>query len=117
MLKFLDLTFADKAFAMAPPPGDGGGGALGGLMGLLPLVVIFVLFYFLIIRPQQKQQKAHQEMLNNLKKGDKVITSGGTYGLVEQVGDSTVTLKIADGVKVKFGKGFIASVRGSAEED
>jgi len=56
-------------------------------------------------------------MLDNIKKGDKVITSGGIYGVVESVGTNTVTLKIAENVKVKFGKGNIAAVRPPSEED
>jgi preprotein translocase subunit YajC len=56
-------------------------------------------------------------MLDNLKKGDKVITSGGIYGVVESVGNNTVVLKIAENVKVKFGKAYIAGVRPPSDED
>jgi len=84
---------------------------------LLPLILIFVIFYFLLIRPQQKRAKEHKQMIENLKKGDKVITSGGVYGVVEAVGTNTLTLKIAENVRVKFGKGYIASVRPASEED
>ena len=109
--------FVDLAYAMAPPAGQQGGGGMGMLTGLLPLVLIFVIFYFLLIRPQQKRTKEHKQMIENLKKGDKVITSGGEYGVVESVGANTVVLKIAENVKVKYGKGYIAAVRLSAEED
>jgi preprotein translocase subunit YajC len=98
---------------MAP----GGEGGAGGLAGFLPLIIIFVIFYFLLIRPQQKKQKDHQAMIGSLKKGDKVVTTGGIYGLIEQVGEKTITLKISENVKVKFGKGYIASVRSTADED
>lgn len=84
---------------------------------LLPLILIFVVFYFLLIRPQQKKAKEHKQMLDNIKKGDKVITAGGVYGVVESVGPNTVVLKIAESVKVKFGKGYIATVRAASEED
>jgi preprotein translocase subunit YajC len=101
---------------MAPPQG-GGSGPGGAIGGFLPLIIIFVIFYFLLIRPQQKKSKDHKEMLSAIKKGDKVVTNGGIYGLVEQVGEKTVTLKIADNTKVKFGKAYIATVRSTSDED
>jgi preprotein translocase subunit YajC len=107
-----------EAYAMGPAPqGSGQGGAAQLIASLLPLVLIFVVFYFLLIRPQQKKAKEHQNMINNLKKGDKVITAGGEYGVVESVGTNTVTLKIAENVKVKYGKPYIAALRSSADED
>jgi len=115
MFEALGSLFVTDAWAMAPTP-EGGGGA-SGLLGFLPLVIIFVIFYFLLIRPQQKRQKEHQQMIANVKKGDKVVTNGGIYGLVEQVGDKTVTLKVAENVKVKFGKAYIAAIRSSSEEE
>ena len=109
--------FLDIAYAMGSAPQGGQGGAGGMLTSLLPLVLIFVIFYFLLIRPQQKKAKEHRQMVENLKKGDKIITSGGIYGVVENVGANTITLKIAENVKVKFGKGYIATVRPASEED
>lgn len=112
------MFFSDTAYAMgAAPQGDATGGAQSMLMNLLPLVLIFVIFYFLLIRPQQKKAKDHKQMLENIKKGDKVITSGGIYGVVEATGTNTVTLKIAENVRVKFGKGNIAAVRSASDED
>jgi preprotein translocase subunit YajC len=101
------------AWAQAAPQGGG----TGALMQFLPLILIFVIFYFLLIRPQQKRAKEHRKMLEELKRGDKVITSGGIYGVVESVETGTVTLKIAENVKVKFGKGHIAAVRAREEEE
>lgn len=110
--------FLDIAYAMgAPPQGGQPGSPMGAITSLLPLILIFVIFYFLMIRPQQKRAREHKQMIENLKKGDKVITSGGIYAVVEAVGSATVTLKIAENVKVKFGKGNIAAVRASNEED
>ncbi|MEW6002199.1 MAG: preprotein translocase subunit YajC [Nitrospirota bacterium] len=106
----------DVAYAMAPGP-QGGQGAGSLISSLIPLVLIFVIFYFLLIRPQQKRAKDHRRMLENLKKGDKVITSGGIYGVIDSIGTNAVTLKIAENVKVKFGKAYIAAVRPSSEED
>ncbi|GAB4389122.1 MAG: hypothetical protein Kow0025_12540 [Thermodesulfovibrionales bacterium] len=108
--------FATEAWAMGPTP-EGQGGPGGAIAGLLPLILIFVIFYFLLIRPQQKRAKEHKAMLEAVKKGDKVITSGGIYGLVESVGPNTVTLKIAENVRVKFGKQYIAAVRSASDED
>lgn len=105
----------DLAYAMGPNP-QAGQGQGGGLIGFLPLILIFVIFYFMLIRPQQKRAKEHKTMLENLKKGDKVITSGGEYGVVEEVKTNTVILKISENVKVKFGKAYIAAVRTEEEE-
>ena len=116
MFEAIKSFFVSEAFAMAPPAGGDGGGA-GALTGFLPLIIIFVIFYFLLIRPQQKKQKDHKSMLESVKKGDKVVTNGGIYGLVEHVGEKTLTLKIAENVKVKFGKSYIAAVRSTADED
>jgi preprotein translocase subunit YajC len=103
------------AYAMGPAP-QGGQGAGGGLMGFLPLILIFVIFYFLLIRPQQKRAKEHKSMLDSLKKGDKVVTSGGEYGVVEEVKTNTVIVKIAENVKVKYGKAYIAALRQSDDD-
>ncbi len=107
--------FTELAYAMGPAQ-QGSQGQGSGLMGFLPLILIFVIFYFLLIRPQQKRAKEHKAMLDNLKKGDKVITSGGEYGVIEEVRPNTVTVKIAENVRVKYGKGYIAAVR-QTEDD
>ena len=107
--------FTELAYAMGAGP-QGSQGQAGGLMSFLPLVLIFVIFYFLLIRPQQKKAKEHKNMLDNLKKGDKVILSGGEYGVIEEVRPNTVTVKIGENVKVKYGKAYIAVVR-ETEED
>ena len=104
----------DIAYAMAPPSG---GGADNTLMAFLPMILIFGVFYFLMIRPQQKKAKEHKSMIENLKKGDKIITSGGVYGIIESVGTNTITVKISENVKVKFGKGYVATVRASSDEE
>ncbi|MDA8087760.1 MAG: preprotein translocase subunit YajC [Nitrospiraceae bacterium] len=83
----------------------------------LPLILIFVIFYFLLIRPQQKKAKEHRQMLEAIKKGDKVITQGGIYGVVDQVDQHTLMLKIAENVKVKIGKAYIAAVRPEKETE
>lgn len=113
------INFIDIAYAMGPAPQGGAGqGGAGGLIGsLLPLILIFVIFYFLLIRPQQKKAKDHKNMIDNLKKGDKIITSGGIYGVIEAVGTSTVTLKVGENVRIKIGKPYVAALRASSDED
>ncbi|KPA12349.1 YajC [Candidatus Magnetomorum sp. HK-1] len=89
------------AFAMGANGGAAGGQA-NGFTALLPMIIIFAIFYFLLIRPQQKKAKEHRAMIDSLKKGDRVITSGGIYGRVTANNDpETVTLEIADRVRVK----------------
>lgn len=90
------------------------GGAAGGGMGMLvPMILIFALFYFVLIRPQRKQAKAQEEMRNNLAVGDKVVTIGGIHGLVSGMTDKTVSVKISDGLSVKFDRTAIANVTDS----
>lgn len=115
MLDMILDFFVRDAWALAPPQGEASGPG-GTLMAFAPLILMFVLFYFLLLRPQQKRQREIENMQNSLKKGDKVITTGGVYGLVEKVGDKTVTVKIAENTSVKFGRQFIAQVRESVEE-
>jgi preprotein translocase subunit YajC len=86
------------------------GGGVGALGSFLPLILIFVFFYLFLIRPQQKKTKEHQKSLNALKKGDKVITSGGIYATVNAVRDNILEIKIADGVNVQIAKQSIATV-------
>ena len=66
-----------------------------------PIVVMIAIFYFLLYRPQKKQQNRRRAMLDNLKKGDQVITIGGIYGTIVELGDTSLTLKIADGVVIE----------------
>ena len=78
--------FNALAWAMGPTPQAGAqGGPQSMFASFLPLIIIFAIFYFLLIRPQQKRAKQHREMIEALKKGDKVITSGGIYGVVDAV--------------------------------
>lgn len=80
------------------------------MANLFPLIIIFGIFYFLLIRPQQKKAKEHQSMLNALKKDDKIITSGGIYGVVNAVKGESIEVKIAEGVKVQVLKSAISTV-------
>jgi preprotein translocase subunit YajC len=73
-------------------------------------VLIFVIFYFLLIRPQQKRQKDHRKMLDSMTKGDRVLTSGGMYGVVVGIDADKVVLKIAENVKAEFAKSAISHI-------
>jgi preprotein translocase subunit YajC len=92
-----------------------GGSSLGML---IPMVLVFVLFYFLIIVPQRKRQKAVDEMLNNLKAGDKVVTSGGIYGQIISVREDnrTVQLKIAENVRIEVARSAISGIQETPEQ-
>ena len=77
-------------------------------MAFLPLILLFAVFYFLLIRPQQKRARTHKSFVENLKKGDRVVTSGGMYGTITGVTDDAVTIEVAEKVRVKVLKSAIA---------
>ena len=78
------------------------------ISSFLPLIILFVIFYFLIIRPQQKQQKAHKEMLEGLSKGDKIVTSGGLIVEVVKPEEDFIKIKLNDDTFVKLDRAFVA---------
>lgn len=85
-----------------------------GLVGtVLPLLLMFALFYFLLIRPQQKRQKAVQQMQSDLKKGDKVVTIGGLHGFVDAIDEGTVVIKCGDGSRLTYDRAAIRDVTAS----
>ncbi len=88
--------------------GAGAAASGGGFSMLVPLLLMFAVFYFLLIRPQQKKQRRHQDMLKQLKVGDRIITSGGICGTIIEGGDPFVKLEIADRVRVEVGRSYIA---------
>ncbi|MGA0310860.1 MAG: preprotein translocase subunit YajC [Candidatus Puniceispirillaceae bacterium] len=102
--------FITPAFAQS------GGFAEGGF-GLLPILFVMEIFYFLLIRPQQKRAKQHREMLAAIRRGDKIVTSGGLTGTVVKVTDDsdTVDVEIAKDVKVQIVRSMIADIRGKTE--
>jgi len=101
------LIAATPAFAEAGQPG-----AAAFLIQMVPLLLIFLVFYFLLIRPQQKRIKAHQELVNSLKKGDKIITGGGIYGVVVEAkpDEDWIRVEIANGVRVKVKRSTISGL-------
>ena len=103
--------FIEPAFAQST-----GGLAEGGL-SLLPIIFVMVIFYFLLIRPQQKRAKQHKEMLSAIRRGDKVVTSGGLTGTIVKVVDDseTVEVEICKGIKVDVVRAMIADVKSKTE--
>ena len=94
----------------------GGGDGGGGLGAFAPIILIFVVFYFLLIRPQQKKVKAHREMLNVVKRGDRVLTGGGIIGTVTRVKENDeLVVEIADGVKISVMRGTLSDVLSRTE--
>ena len=84
---------------------------MDGIGAFLPLILIFGVFYILLIRPQQKKVKLHREMLNNLKKGDKIVTSGGIIGKINKVSDNReLQVEISEGIEIKVAPGMIADL-------
>jgi preprotein translocase subunit YajC len=92
------------------------GSPLGGLGGLIPMLLIFGIFYVVLMLPMQRQRKALRQMIENLKKGDRVVTSGGLYGEVVSVDGATLILRIADNVKVKVAKSAVSGLEGTESE-
>lgn len=86
-------------------------------MSFVPMILIFVIFYFLVFWPVRKRQKALQKLIENLKRGDRVVTNGGIYGEVAAVDGAVLHLKIADNVKVKIARSAIAGLEGESEPE
>src|SRR5256714_14881985 len=89
--------------APAPAPG-------GGIGFFVPFIFIFVIMYFVLFRPQKKRQKEQQRLISSLKTGDRVVTNAGIHGLIANVKETTVMLKVADNVKIEMEKSAITNV-------
>ncbi len=101
----------DIAYAMGQAGGtaaEGGGGLLS--TPLLPIILMLGVMWFFLIRPQQKKLKANREMISSLKKGDRIITTGGLHGRITGISELTLTVEIADKVRVKVSRGHVASL-------
>lgn len=92
----------------APQGGQAGGGSMLGMLGYM--LIFFALFYFLMIRPQLRKEKERKALLANVKSGDRVLFSGGILGVVTNVKDDTLVIKIADNVKIEVARGAVLRV-------
>ncbi|MBI2204768.1 MAG: preprotein translocase subunit YajC [Candidatus Rokubacteria bacterium] len=100
---------AELAFAQSP--GGSSGGGTGAIMTQIAFFgAIFAIFYFLLIRPQQKQRRERESMLTAVKKGDRIVTTGGLHGTVMNLSEQTVTLRVTDGVKLEFDRSAIGRI-------
>jgi preprotein translocase subunit YajC len=99
------MIFA-QAQTASPPAGPAGG--IGSFF--IPLIFIFIIMYFVMIRPQKKRQEQQQKLVSSLKSGDRVVTNAGIHGLIANVKENTVLLKVADNVKIEIDKSAITNV-------
>jgi len=104
------LAQAQSAAPTANPQTPG-----GGIGFFIPFIFIFVIMYFVMIRPQTKRQREQQRLVASLKTGDRVVTNAGIHGLISNVKDSTVIVKVADNVKIEIEKSAVATVLKSVE--
>ncbi len=102
--------FISSAIAQTAPAAAAGGDMQSSLMSMLPLVLMFVVLYFVMIRPQMKRQKEHKSMVEALAKGDEVATAGGLLGRVTKLGDTFLSVEIANGVEVQLQRSAIVQV-------
>ncbi len=104
------LTLLAALGGCAPPPEGAEGGGFDWTL-IIFIVLLVGIFYFLIIRPQRRQQRRHQELMQELKRGDKVVTSGGIYGVVETLSDDSIVLKVESGATIRVARNSIAGQR------
>jgi preprotein translocase subunit YajC len=95
----------------AAPSGAGG----NPLASFVPIIFIFIIMYFVLFRPQMRRQKEQQRLVSSLKTGDRVVTNGGIHGLISNVKETTVIVKVADNVKIEMEKSAITTVLKSVE--
>jgi preprotein translocase subunit YajC len=98
----------DYAYAAAQSPSGSGGGSM--MVQIAFFAAIFAIFYFLLIRPQQKQKRERESMLSTVKPGDRVVMSSGLHGTVVKLSDHSVTLKVADQVRLEFDRSAIGRI-------
>jgi len=111
-ISFVAFT-ATTVFALGTPQGEGKGSPYGGI---IMLVGFFAIMYFLMIRPQQKKQKEKQAMISAAGEGDKIVTSGGIYGTIKKVKETTVRVQIDDQTHIELAKSAIAGITEKAGE-
>ncbi len=100
---------------LAQTPSAGQATPGGGIGFFVPFIFIFIIMYFVMFRPQKKRQEQQQKLIASLKTGDRVVTNGGIHGLISNVKDTTVIVKVADNVKIEMEKSAVTAVLKSAE--
>ncbi|MBA3543615.1 MAG: preprotein translocase subunit YajC [Chthoniobacterales bacterium] len=100
------MLFTFLAQAPAAPAGAGP----NPLASFIPIILIFIIMYFVLFRPQMRRQKELQKLVASLKTGDRVVTSSGIHGMITNVKDTTVTVKVADNVKLEMEKSAVSTV-------
>ena len=100
--------FISQALAQTAPAAAGD--AQSSLLSLLPLVLMFVVLYFIMIRPQMKRQKEHKTMVEALAKGDEIVTAGGVLGRVTKLGDTFLSIEVANGVELQVQRSSVVQV-------
>lgn len=103
----MSTTFCILAQAQAAAPAPSPGGGIGFFV---PFIFIFVIMYFVLFRPQKKRQQEQQRLMSNLKTGDRVVTNSGIHGLIANVKETTVMVKVADNVKIEMEKSAVTNV-------
>jgi preprotein translocase subunit YajC len=103
-------VFISEAFAQAAPAAAAADSPLSSLTSMLPLVLMFVVLYFVMIRPQMKRAKEAKAMIDALAKGDEVVTAGGMLAKVNKLGESFLTVEIANGVEIQIQRTAVAQV-------
>ncbi len=106
-----NLFNPSEAWAQAGAAAGAPVGPAGTILSFAPFIVIFVLFYFLLLRPQQTKNKQRKAMVDNLKKGERVMTTGGLLGTVTNLSGDFLTLQIAEGVRVKVKRSYVEEVQ------
>ena len=109
LVLLVGLLLALVAMSGCVPSGTDGGGVSGIAPLIIILVLIFGMFYFLMIRPMRQREKKHDQMVEELKRGDMVITAGGMYGQVERIDEDSIILKVESGAMIKVTKGGVLS--------
>jgi len=104
------MFFESVAFAMGQAGGAGAQGGGNPIAAFAPLIIMFAIFYFLLIRPQQKKAKEHRETLANLKRGDRIVTSGGVCGQIVNLTEDTVTIDVGGDVRIPVKRAFISGL-------
>lgn len=105
------ITFLILIGGCVPEAAPGQGGNTSSLYLIVFLVIIFALFYFVMVRPQRRRQKEHQTMVQELQKGNRVITAGGIYGTIESLSEDSVVIKVESGATIRVARGSVMGRR------